>query len=106
MAELDGAVLRDAGAAFGIGFLTASIDPPSIGAVASADVVVTLPGIAVGDTVIPIPPATLTAGLAPQGFVVTGANAGNLRLTNASAGAIDGAALVWTFLIIDRTARL
>lgn len=105
MAELDGSVLRDGGAALGFQFLTASIDPPSIGAVASADIAVTLPSVVAGDTIIAIPPATLTAGLAPQG-VVAGAGAGTLRLTNASAGAIDGAALTWTFLIIDRTPRL
>ena len=105
MAELDGTVLRDAGAALGIGFLSASIDPASIGAVASLDIAVTLPGVAVGDTIIAIPPATLTAGLAPQGVVAT-AGVGTLRLTNASAGAIDGGALTWTFLVIDRTPRL
>ncbi len=103
MPDLVGAELRDKGEAFGIFVRTASVDPGNAGAVASVDTVVTIPGVAVGDLVIGIPPVTMTAGLAPQTCIVTGANAVTVRLTNASAGAIDGAALVWTFIIFDRT---
>ncbi len=102
MPDLVGAELRDKGEAFGIFVRTASVDPALIGAVASGDTVVAVPGVAAGDLVIGIPPVTLTAGLAPQ-TCIAGANTVTVRLTNASAAGIDGVALVWTFIIFDRT---
>lgn len=79
---------------------TAAVDPASAGAVGSVDTDVTVNGVVVGDVVLAIPPASLTAGLAPQGATVPSANTVRLRLTNASAGAIDGASLTWTFVVI------
>jgi hypothetical protein len=77
-----------------------AVDPPNIGAVASANVDVAVLGVKPGDIVIATPPDTLTAGLAPQTATVPSADTVRLRITNASAGAIDGASLNWTLTII------
>lgn len=98
--------LAEGGTVLGIAVRTVLVDPASIGAVASGDTIVTIPGVAVGDLVIAIPPVNLTAGLAPQAAVVTGANSVTIRLTNASAGAVDGASLLWTLIIFDLTPAL
>ncbi len=103
MPDLIGAELSSKGDVIGIFIRTASVDPALIGAVASGSTAVTIPGVAVGDLVIGIPPDTMTAGLAPQACNVSGANTVQVRLTNASAAGIDGVALVWTFIIFDRT---
>lgn len=80
--------------------VVAAVDPANILAVASGNVDVAVPGVKPGDIVIGIPPDTLTAGLAPQGCTVPAADTVRVRLTNASAGGIDGASLNWTFLIL------
>ena len=80
--------------------VVAAVDPASIGAVGAGNTDVAVAGVVPGDYVIPIAPVTLEAGLAPQGATVPSAGTVRLRLTNASAGAIDGAALTWNFLII------
>lgn len=76
-----------------------AVDPANATAVTAVDTDVTVPGVKVGDLVIAIPPATLEAGLAPQTATVTAANTVRVRITNASAGAINGASLTWTFLV-------
>ncbi len=98
-----GAALYESGQLFGFSVFSAAVDPALIGAVGAGSTAVPIPGVAVGDLVLAIPPDTLEAGLAPQGFNVTGAGTGNLRLTNASAAGIDGASRTWQFIVIDRT---
>lgn len=102
---LAGAELRDKGQVFGIAIRTAVVDPPLIGIAASGDVVVTVPGVVAGDLVIGIPPVTMTGALAPV-TCIAGAGTVTVRIANASAAAIDGAALTWTFIIFDRTELL
>ncbi len=80
--------------------LQLAVDPPNIGAVAAANVDIAAPGVNIGDVVIPEPPATLEAGLCPQGATVVAKDSIRLRITNPSAGAIDGANLLWNFTII------
>ena len=104
MQGLLGLGLAEGGFRIGVAHrVSVAVDPASIGAVASGDTLVTIPGVQVGDLVIGIPPVTMTAGLALQTCVVTAPNVVTVRLTNASAGAIDGASLLWTFLIFDLT---
>lgn len=77
----------------------AAVNPPSIGAVGAADVDVPCPGVNLGDSVRAVPPVDLEAGLVVQSCLVVAADNIRLRLTNASAGAIDGASKQWTFEI-------
>ena len=77
---------------------TASVDPTSLTAVTDTDVSVTRAGIKVGDVVVGFPPAALEAGLSFDGCRVAAADAFLVRINNASAGTIDGADLVWTFM--------
>ena len=103
---IDGAQISETGL-LGVFLVTGvTVDPPNIGAVASGTLTVSLPNVAVGDIVLGIPPnATFTAGLAVQTCEVTANNTVTIRITNASAGAIDGAALAWSFLVFKRTQR-
>lgn len=71
-------------------------------AVASVDTTVTNALIKSGDVVIPVAPATLTAGIAPQGCHTVADGSFKLRTTNASAGAIDPASMTWTFVVLRR----
>jgi hypothetical protein len=99
-----GAPIRDgAGQTFAIGVVSVSVDPPSIPAGQAANVNVTVPGVAVGDDVLAIPPDTLEAGLVPQAASVPAADTIRVRLYNPTAAAIDGAARTWRFIIFDRT---
>lgn len=83
-------------------YRTASVDPANATAVASVDTAVTVQGVDVGDLVIAFPPAALEAGLAPQAAWVSAKNQITVRITNASAGAINGAARTWEFYIIKK----
>jgi len=76
-----------------------AVDPPNIGAVAAANVDVAVPGVKAGDFVDAQPPDTLEAGLALQGATVPADGTIRVRITNASAGAIDGASRLWNFVI-------
>jgi hypothetical protein len=80
--------------------VVAAVDPASLGAVAAGNTDITIAGVKPGDVVIGIPPATLEAGLALQGCTVPAADTVRVRITNASAGVIDGASLNWTFVIL------
>lgn len=85
----------------GVRVVTATVDPPLIGAVGAANVDITTIVVETTDRVIGIPPATLEAGLCPQGVTVPSVNVVRVRITNPTAAGIDGAALVWTFLIFE-----
>jgi hypothetical protein len=76
-----------------------SVNPASIGAVASGDTAVTVQGVQTDMDVVALPPTDLDAGLALQAAWVSAQNQITVRLTNASAGAVDGAAKNWYFLI-------
>lgn len=71
-------------------------------AVASVDTDVASTLIKAGDVVVPIPPATLEAGIAPQGCHTVVAGGFKLRTTNASAGAINPASASWAFVVLRR----
>ena len=73
--------------------LQLAVDPPNIGAVGAANVDIAAPGVKIGDVVVAQPPATLEAGLCPQGATVVAADSIRLRITNPSAAGIDGASL-------------
>ena len=87
----------------GIHVFTASVNPTSLTAVTDTDVSVARAGIAVGDVVVGFPPAALEAGLSFDGCRVAAVDAFLVRINNASAGTIDGADLVWTFMHFDLT---
>lgn len=82
-------------------YVTLAVDPPNLGAQTAARVPLTFPAstFTAAAFVIPIPPTTLEADLIPMGFVVTGANAGDLGVH--SVGAVNGASLTWSFLIFE-----
>lgn len=82
----------------GITKTVVAVNPASLATLTKAGTVVTVPGVAAGDIVIAIPPATLEDDLIPAGAVASGADEVTLYLYNASAGSVDGASLSWTFL--------
>lgn len=79
-----------------------SVNPANIAALGRADVVIALPAgtAAAGDMVLVQPPPTLEAGLALQRAWINAADSLTITLFNYSAGAVDGAALNWTYVIL------
>jgi len=77
---------------------TVSVDPPSIGAGATANVDVTISGLTTDHVVVLQIPAALEAGLVYGGCVVSAANTLRIRLGNVTAAAIDGVARDWTYV--------
>lgn len=80
-----------------------SVNPPNILAGARADVVVALPaGTAPLGTegVLIQPPATLEAGLVATRWWISGVDQLTITIYNPTAGAIDGAALLWTYFMM------
>lgn len=78
---------------------TVTLDPSSLltDAVANNDVTVT--GLATTDNVLVIPPITLEAGLVVQAAVVSSTDTLRVRISNTSAGTVNGASGTWTWLI-------
>lgn len=83
--------------------VSVAVDPASIGTLASAETAVTINGLAVGDLVLACPPASLETGLVFSGVRVSAANTLQLRLSNMTAGSVDGASRTWQFLCFDLT---
>lgn len=79
--------------------LTAAVDPGSLATDAVEDRAVAVTGVATTDDVVVIPPATLEAGLVYQTATVTGAGTVTVRVSNTSAGTVDGASKTATFLV-------
>lgn len=79
---------------------TVSVNPASLATLASSETSVTISGAAVGDIVIMNVPASLETGLAFSGARVSATDTVLVRLTNVTAGSVDGAALNWTYSII------
>lgn len=73
----------------------ASVNPASIASDTAANTAVTVTGIAANDVIKALPSTALEA-LAVQSAIAT-TDTITLRLVNATAGAIDGASLTWTF---------
>lgn len=82
---------------------TASLNFPSIASQAQADLTITVTGAAVGDYVVLAEPSAPAAGLVFNAFV-SAANTVTVRATNASAGAVDEAALTFGVLVLGTTA--
>lgn len=83
---------------------TVNVDPVNISAGASLETAVNITGVAVGDIVIFEPPASLESGLSAECIGrVSAANTVQIRLTNATAGAINGAQRTWRYFWIDLT---
>lgn len=84
------------------------IDPPNILANTTVDVAaIALPAgtAAVGDYVDVQAPATLEHGLVAQGARIAVADQLTVRISNVTAGPIDGAAKTWTYKVIKLTAQ-
>ena len=79
--------------------VAAALDFPSINAAASADLTITVPGAAVGDSVSLGLPAAPTAGLVFNGFV-SAANTVTVRATNITAGAVDAASATYRATVL------
>lgn len=84
-----------------------AINPPNILANTTVDVAaIALPAgtAAIGDYVDMQPPATLEHGLVFQSARIDVADQLTVRISNVTAGAIDGANLTWTYKVIKVTA--
>lgn len=79
---------------------TVSVNPASVAAATCAETSVTISGALVGDVIVMSPPASLEAGLCASGARVSAADTVQVRLCNVTAGAVDGAALTWSYVII------
>lgn len=79
---------------------TIAVDPASLATLSSSETSVTISGAAVGDIVIMNPPASLETGLAFSGARVSAADTVLVRLTNVTAGSVDGTSRTWTYTII------
>jgi len=75
-----------------------SVDPPSIGAGASANVDVTVSGLTTSHRVVAMCQSDLEAGLVPQAAYVPADGTLRIRLYNPTAAAIDGVARDWLFI--------
>ncbi|MBT9169492.1 MAG: hypothetical protein DDT19_02852 [Syntrophomonadaceae bacterium] len=84
---------------------TVTIDPPLIAADSTVNVVVAISGVVTTDRITALPPAALENGLVVKTAWASGANEVTLRLQNTLPTAVDGAALVWTFLVFGSQAR-
>jgi len=79
---------------------TATYDPASLAATTSRDDAITVTGVASTDEVVRVePPAAIAASVVVQGARVTGTDTITVRLTNASAGAVDVASGTWKFYV-------
>lgn len=76
-----------------------SVNLPSVGAGASEDVAVAISNIDANDIVALVEAPTLNAGLAVQSVDAT-ATGVTIRVTNATAGALDAAAMTMVFLVV------
>lgn len=82
---------------------SAAVDPASIAAQTSAETAVTLTGVGVDDEVVGVEiPASLEAGLAYSGARVSAADTVQLRLTNVTTAAVDGASRTWVFFVAKK----
>lgn len=82
---------------------TVSINPASIATLTKGATIFTLTGARAGDMVLMIPPATLEDDLIPSGAIVTADDTVTVYLYNPTLGAVDGAALTWTYVWFDLT---
>lgn len=78
---------------------SASLDFASIAAAASADLTITVTGVAVGDSVALALPAAPAAGLVFNAFV-SATNTVTVRATNITALAVDAAAATYGAVVI------
>lgn len=85
----------------GIRVISVTVDPPSIGAGTASNVDVTAPVDATDRVIQAEAPDALEAGLVPIKVGIPSANTIRIRLYNPTAAAIDGAARVWTFAILE-----
>ncbi len=80
---------------------SATVDPASQSANATANTSVAVAGVKVGDFIIAIPPATLEHGIIVQGCSCAVAGTILLRLSNVTGGAINPASATWGFLVVQ-----
>ncbi len=85
-------------------FLVA-VDPPSIAADSTANVVVTATGAAIIDRIVALPPAALENGLVLKSVWASAADQITMRLQNTLPAAVDGVSLTWEFLAMRPQAR-
>ena len=83
---------------------TASVDPASAATDAIADLAVTVTGVVAGDIIIPVPAADVESGVIPVVAIAT-TDTVTLRLSNPTAGTVNGAAKTWTFHALTATPR-
>lgn len=81
--------------------ITLAVDPPAMTLGQTVRVSLSFPGstFTTNALVVPKAPTALEANLAVGGFIVTGADAGDLCLT--ALAIIDGSSRTWTFFIFE-----
>jgi hypothetical protein len=79
---------------------TVSVDPPNINANTSTTFTVTITGVQTGDLVFLTPPSGIEGGLVFQGASVTAADQVTIRMRNVTGGAVNGAVLQWSYMVI------
>ncbi len=86
---------------YGITNHVVSVNPANIATAATQlATAVTVAGVKASDIVVATPPAALEEGLLPVSAIASGTDTVTLTLFNATAGALNGAALNWTFTVI------
>ena len=78
---------------------TFSVNPASIAAGAQGTVALTVTGAKTGDLVFVSAP-DLEADLVPAGAKVTAADTVTVYINNPGAGAVDGAAKTWSYMLV------
>ena len=78
---------------------TFSVNPASIAAGAQGTVAVTVTGAKVGDMLF-VNAEALEADLVPAGAKVTATDTVTVYINNPGAGAVDGAAKTWSYLLV------
>ena len=81
---------------------TVDVNPASLATLTSGETTVTITGAAVGDIVVMNVPASLETGLAFSGARVSAADTVAVRLTNVTAGSVDGANRTWGYMLVKK----
>lgn len=79
--------------------INVTFDPAAVATITTAEQDVTIPGVKVGDIVIAVNKPSLTAGVGVCNARVKAADTVSLQFVNPTAGSVNPASEVWTFVI-------
>jgi hypothetical protein len=87
----------------GFFYTTFALDPASVNASTCTEQQVTLTGVAAGDAIFLMPPASLNTGLAYSGVRISAADTIQVGIANLTAGAINDTSRTWECFWFDLT---